>query len=147
MSFVDAVAVGSLPELTGGLLYDGTPRTTAAVTLRTTDHLSPAPLALYSLPRRLPFRFRRGARRRHAGAGGLCGSRRHAPAIVSARVGKGRAILSGVHRKSRSWSAEALQGHSDKASHAHVCQRLAQTGDARLAVFRQLLAHGGLKLG
>lgn len=149
LSFVDAVAVGSLPELTGGLLYDGTPRTTAAVTLRTTDHLSPAPLALYTHYHggcRFDFDAAPGAGTQvlavYADLGGT------PPAIVSARVGKGRAILSGVHLEiSELECQEALQGHSDKASHAHICQRLAQTGDARLAVFRQLLAHGGLKLG
>jgi hypothetical protein len=31
-------------------------------------------------------------------------------------------------------------------AHLHVCKRLAQTGEARLAVFRQLLAHAGLTL-
>ncbi|SCU75681.1 hypothetical protein CNECB9_2450017 [Cupriavidus necator] len=32
------------------------------------------------------------------------------------------------------------------SKYLHICDRLAESGDARLAVFRQLLAHGGLVL-
>jgi len=32
------------------------------------------------------------------------------------------------------------------AAHLHVCRKLAQTGPARLGVFRQLLLHAGLRL-
>jgi len=149
LNFVDAVAVGSLPELTGGVLYDGTPRTTAAVEIRTTDRLTAAPMSLYT-------HYHGGCRFDFDGAPDAdtqvlavyTGIEGTPPAIVSSRVGKGRAILTGVHLEiSEQECKEALQSHSDMTKHVHVCQRLAQTGDTRLAVFRQLLAHGGLTLG
>ncbi|MGT2494311.1 BPL-N domain-containing protein [Cupriavidus basilensis] len=66
----------------------------------------------------------------------------------SASVGKGCAILTGVHLEiSERECKDALRGHSDMAAHLHVCRKLARTGEARLAVFRQLLAHAGLLLG
>jgi glutamine amidotransferase-like uncharacterized protein len=43
LGFVDAVAVGSLPELTRGIPYDATPRSAAAAEIRTTGGLTAAP--------------------------------------------------------------------------------------------------------
>jgi glutamine amidotransferase-like uncharacterized protein len=69
------------------------------------------------------------------------------PAIVSSRVGKGSAILTGVHLEmSERECKDALCGHSDMAAHVQVCHKLAETGKARLEVFRQLLVHAGLTL-
>ncbi|EYS94033.1 biotin--protein ligase [Cupriavidus sp. SK-4] len=148
LCFVDAVAVGSLPELTDGMLYDGTPRTTAAVKLRTTDSLTDAPMSLYT-------HYHGGCRFDFGDTPGpdtqvlavyadIDGT---PPAIVSSRVGKGRAVLAGVHLEiSERECKDALRGHSDMPEHLHVCDRLAETGDTRLAVFRRLLAHAGLAL-
>lgn len=149
LAFVDAVAVGSLPELTAGRLYDGTPRTAAAVTLRTTDSLAVPPVSLHAhYHGGCRFDFDEVAQ---AGAEVLAvyaDLDETPPAIVSAPVGKGRAILTGVHLEiSELECEEALGGHSDMADHVHVCRRLAETEPTRLAVFRQLLAHGGLALG
>ncbi|WP_041680230.1 BPL-N domain-containing protein [Cupriavidus necator] len=148
LSFVDAVAVGSLPELTGGWLYDGTPRTAAAVELRTTGQLAGAPISAYT-------HYHGGCRFDFGKAPGA-GTEVLAvyadiedapPAIVSSRVGRGRAILTGVHLEiSEQEFEEVLRGHSDMEQHMHVCRKLAETGDARLEVFRQVLAHGGLTL-
>lgn len=149
LRLVDAVAVGSLPELTGGKLYDGTPRTTAAVELRTTDRLTEVPLSLYT-------HYHGGCRFDFADTPGpgtevlavYAGIAGTPPAIVSAQVGKGRALLTGVHLEiSERECKDALRGHSDRSRYLHVCDRLADTGAARLAVFRQLLAQGGLSLG
>lgn len=64
------------------------------------------------------------------------------PAIVSSRVGKGRAVLTGVDLEiSERECKDAQRGHSDMPKYLHVCDRLAETGDARLARFRRLLAH------
>lgn len=148
LSFVDAVAVGSLPELTGGHLYDGTPRSTAAVEIRTTAQLAPDPVSLYA-------HYHGGCRFDFGGDPGAdaqvlavyAGLEDAPPAIVSARVGKGSAILTGIHLEiSEHECKDALRSHSDMTAHVHVCQRLAQTDAARLAVFRQLLAHAGLAL-
>jgi glutamine amidotransferase-like uncharacterized protein len=148
LGFVDAVAVGSLPELTGGRLYDGTPRTTAAVELRTTERLASAPMSVYT-------HYHGGCRFDFDGAPAAdtdvlavyADMEGTPPAIVSTRVGQGRAILTGVHLEvSEQECEEALRGHSDMDKYMHVCHRLAETGDARLEVFRQVLAHGGLAL-
>ncbi|SCU88158.1 Biotin apo-protein ligase-like protein [Cupriavidus necator] len=149
LSFVDAIAVGSLPELTGGVAYDGTPRSTAAVEIRTTDRLTAAPVSLYT-------HYHGGCRFDFGQAPGpeaqvlavYTGIEGNPPAIVSSRVGKGSAILTGVHLEiSERECKDALRGHSDMTAHVHVCQSLAHTGATRLAVFRQLLAHAGLALG
>lgn len=149
LRFVDAVAVGSLPDLTGGHLYDGTPRTAAAVEIRTTNHLTQAPVSLYT-------HYHGGCLFDFGGEPGpdtqvlavYTGMAGTPPAIVAARVGYGRAILTGVHLEiSERECKDALRGHSDMDAHVHVCHRLAETGDTQLAVFRQLLAHGGLALG
>ncbi len=149
LSFVDAVAVGSLPELTGGRLYDGTPRTTAAVELCTTDRLAAAPMSAYThYHGGCRFDFDDGPDASTEVLAVYADLDGTPPAIVSSRVGKGRAILTGVHLEvSEQECEEALHGHSDMDQHMHVCRRLAQTGDARLALFRQVLAHGGLALG
>jgi len=148
LAFVDAVAVGSLPELTGGKLYDGTPRTAAAVQLRTTEHLTDAPISLYT-------HYHGGCRFDFDGVppadtqvlAVYTDLDEATPAIVSANVGQGRAVLSGVHLEiSELEFAEVLSGHSDRSKHLHVCERLATTSNTRLAVFRRLLAHAGLEL-
>ena len=70
-----------------------------------------------------------------------------APAIVSSRVGKGTAILTGVHLEmSERECRDAVRGHSDMAAYMHICDRLAETGKARLEVFRRLLVRAGLTL-
>ena len=148
LRFVDAVAVGSLPELTGGVPYDATPRSAAAVEIRTTEGMSDAPTTL-----RAHYhggcRFDLDSTASHpaqvlavyAEAPGA------PPAIVSSRVGRGKAILSGVHLEmSERECKDALCGHTDMATYLHVCRKLAETGTARLEVFRQLLAHAGLTL-
>jgi glutamine amidotransferase-like uncharacterized protein len=148
LSFVDAVAIGSLPELTGGVAYDGTPRSTAAAEIRTTHSLTATPVTLYA-------HYHGGCRFEFGGATSpaaqilavYTGIEGAPPAIVSANVGKGRAILTGVHLEiSERECKDALRGHSDMAAHAHVCRKLARTGEARQAVFRHLLAHAGLML-
>jgi glutamine amidotransferase-like uncharacterized protein len=111
LSFVDAVAIGSLPELTGGVAYDGTPRSTAAAEIRTTHSLTATPVTLYA-------HYHGGCRFEFGGA------------------------TSPAERECK----DALRGHSDMAAHAHVCRKLARTGEARQAVFRHLLAHAGLML-
>jgi glutamine amidotransferase-like uncharacterized protein len=69
------------------------------------------------------------------------------PAIVISRVGKGSAILTGVHLEmSERECKDAHAGHTDMAAHMHVCHKLAETGEARLEAFRQLLIHAGLTL-
>jgi glutamine amidotransferase-like uncharacterized protein len=66
---------------------------------------------------------------------------------VSSHVGKGNAILTGVHLEmSEQECRDALSGHTDMAAHLHVCRQLAQTGPARLEVFRRLLLNAGLTL-
>ncbi|QBR04409.1 BPL-N domain-containing protein [Paraburkholderia pallida] len=148
LSFVDALAVGSLPELTGGVTYDGTPRSAAAVEIRTTDRLTDAPMSLYTYYHG-GCRFDFG----HAPSPNVqilavyTGIEGAPPAIVSSRVGKGRAILTGVHLEtSERECRDALRGHTDMTTHVDVCQRLGETGTVRLAVFRQLLVHAGLAL-
>ncbi|CAN7721440.1 BPL-N domain-containing protein [Variovorax sp. LjRoot175] len=148
LRFVDAVAVGSLPQLTGGVSYDATPRSAAAAEIRTTDRLTAAPVTLYA-------HYHGGCRFDLGDATsdvaqilavytGIAGA---PPAIVSSRVGNGSAILTGVHLEmSERECKDALCGHSDMAAHMHVCHKLAETGKARLEVFRQLLVHAGLTL-
>ena len=148
LRFVDAIAVGSLPSLTGGVAYDATPRSAAAAEIRTTDRLTAAPVTLLA-------HYHGGCRFDFGGAPvhdaqilavytGLAGA---PPAIVSSSVGKGRAILTGVHLEmSGQECKDALRGHSDMAEHVHVCHRLSETGTVRLEVFRRLLAHAGLTL-
>jgi glutamine amidotransferase-like uncharacterized protein len=149
LSFVDAVAVGSLPELTGGVFYDGTPRSTAAVEIRTTDRLTAVPMSLYShYHGGCRFDFGEAPSADAQVLAVYTGIEGNPPAIVSSRVGKGLAILTGVHLEiSERECKEALLGHSDMTERIRIYERLAQTGDARLAVFRQLLAHAGLTLG
>ncbi|MEJ8825291.1 BPL-N domain-containing protein [Variovorax humicola] len=148
LRFVDAVAVGSLPPLTGGVAYDATPRSAAAVEIRTTDYLTSAPVRLYAHYHG-GCRFDFGDATGHdtqilAVYTGLVGA---PPAIVSSSVGEGRAILTGVHLEmSGRECKDTLRGHSDMAEHVHVCHRLSETGTARLEVFRCLLAHAGLTL-
>src|SRR5438094_2546537 len=48
LSFVDAVAVGSLPQLTDGVAYDATPRSAAASEIRTTDRLTPTAVTFWA---------------------------------------------------------------------------------------------------
>jgi glutamine amidotransferase-like uncharacterized protein len=148
LGFVDAVAVGSLPELTGGIPYDATPRSAAAVEIRTTGGLTAAPVTLQA-------HYHGGCRFDLGDAAGpaalilamYTGMAGAPPAIVSSRVGKGNAILTGVHLEmSEQECKDALCGHTDMAAHLHVCRKLAQTGPARLGVFRQLLLHAGLRL-
>jgi glutamine amidotransferase-like uncharacterized protein len=149
LGFVDAVAVGSLPELTGGVAYDATPRSAAAAEIRTTDGLTATPVTLYA-------HYHGGCRFDFGNATdqttaqvlavytGMSGA---PPAIVSSRVGKGNAILTGVHLEmSERECKDALCGHTDMAAHVHVCHKLVETEKARLEVFRQLLVHAGLTL-
>ncbi|UUZ62722.1 BPL-N domain-containing protein [Polaromonas sp. P1-6] len=66
---------------------------------------------------------------------------------MSSRVGKGSAILTGVHMEmSERECRDAVRGHSDMAAHLHICDRLAETAKARLEVFRHLLVRAGLTL-
>ena len=149
LNFVDAVAIGSLPQLTGGVAYDATPRSATAAEIRTTHSLTAAPTTLYAHYHG-GCRFDFGDATNHAARilAVYTGIEGNPPAIVSASVGKGCAILTGVHLEiSERECKDALRGHSDMAAHLHVCRKLARTGEARLAVFRQLLAHAGLLLG
>lgn len=148
LRFVDAVAVGSLPQLTGGVSYDATPRSAAAAEIRTTDRLTAAPVTLYA-------HYHGGCRFDLGDATSdvaqilavYTGIEGAPPAIVSSRVGNGSAILTGVHLEmSERECKDALCGHCDMAAHMHVCHKLAETGKARLEVFRQLLVHAGLRL-
>ncbi len=95
---VNAVAVGSLPQLTGGVAYDATPRSAVAAEIRTTDLLTAAPVTLYA-------HYHGGCRFDFGDATspaaqilavytGMAGT---PPAIVSSGVGRGSAILTGVH--------------------------------------------------
>jgi glutamine amidotransferase-like uncharacterized protein len=148
LRFVDAVAVGSLPKLTGGVAYDATPRSAVATEIRTTDRLTASPVSLYAHYHG-GCRFEFGTSTSHAAQilAVYTGIEGAPPAIVSSRVGKGRAILTGVHLEmSELECRDALRGHSDMAAHMHVCQKLAETGQARLEVFRQSLLHAGLML-
>jgi glutamine amidotransferase-like uncharacterized protein len=136
LRFVDAVAVGSLPQLTGGIAYDATPRSAAAVEILTTDRLTAAPITLHAHYHG-GCRFDFGDATGHnakilAVYTGLAG----APRLRSSSgVGKGRAILSGVHLEmSGRECKDALCGHSDMAEHVHVCHKLSETGTARLEV-------------
>jgi glutamine amidotransferase-like uncharacterized protein len=148
LGFLDAIAVGSLPELTGGVAYDATPRSAAAAQIRTTESLTDRPQMLH-VHYHGGCRFDLGSTTRHAARvlavyAGLADA---PPAIVSARVGKGTAVLTGVHLEtSERECTEALRGHTDMAAHVHVCHQLAQTGEARLEAFRGLLVHAGLEL-
>jgi glutamine amidotransferase-like uncharacterized protein len=149
LKFVDAVAVGSLPQLTDGVAYDATPRSAAAVEVRTTDRLTAAAMTIYAHYYHGGCRFDFGASASTdaqilAVYTGIEGT---APAIVSSRVGKGTAILTGVHMEmSERECRVALCAHSDMAAYMHVCDRLAETETARLQVFRQLLVRAGLTL-
>lgn len=147
LRFVDAIAVGSLPPLTGGVAYDATPTSAAAAEIRTTDRLTAAPVTLYAHYHggcRFDFGDATGGAQILAVYAGLPGA---PPAIVSSSVGKGRAILTGVHLEmSGRECKDALCGHSDMAEHVHVCHKLSETDTARLEVFRRLLAHAGLTL-
>lgn len=148
LGFVDAVALGSLPELTGGIAYDATPRSAAAAEIRTTEHLSTTPVSLYAhYHGGCCFDF--GGRTCH-GAHVLAvytGIDRNPPAIVSARVGKGRAILTGVHLEDSGQECQdALRRFDDMIAHVPMCEKLARTDKARLQAFRLLLAQAGLTL-
>ena len=148
LGFVDAVAVGSLPELTRGVMYDATPRSAAAVELRTTDGLTDVPVTLYAHYHggcRFDFGDAgRGAAQTLAVYAGLEGA---PPAIVSSPVRMGRAVLTGIHLEiSEREFRDALYGHTDMATHLHLCRKLAETSEARLNVFRRLLVHAGLVL-
>ena len=148
LKFVDAVAVGSLPQLTDGVAYDATPRSAAAVEIRTTDRLTPTAVTFYAHYHggcRFDFGTATSAEAQILAV--YTGIEGAAPAIVSSRVGKGTAILTGVHLEmSARECSDALRGHSDMAATMHVCDRLAETGKARLEVFRQLLVRAGLTL-
>jgi glutamine amidotransferase-like uncharacterized protein len=148
LGFVDAVAVGSLPQLTGGVAYDATPRSAAAAEIRTTDRLTDAPVTLYA-------HYHGGCRFDFGGTMSpaaqilavYTGIEGAPPAIVSSRVGKGNAIVTGVHLEmSERECKDALCGHSDMAAHLHICHKLAKTAKARLEVFRGLLVRAGLTL-
>ena len=147
LCFLDAIAVGSLPELTGGVAYDATPRSAAAVEIRTTERLTDAPATLYAHYHG-GCRFDLGNTGSHAAHVLAVYEMADAwPAIVSSRVGRGRAVLTGVHLEmSERECKEALCGHTDMAAHVHVCHKLAETEKARLEVFRRLLVHAGLEL-
>ena len=148
LKFVDAVAVGSLPQITDGIAYDATPRSAAAVEVRTSDRLTASAVTFYA-------HYHGGCRFDFGNATNpdarilavYTGIEGAPPAIVSSRVGKGIAILTGVHLEmSERECKDALCGHSDMAAHMHVCHKLAETGKARLEVFRQLLIRAGLTL-
>jgi glutamine amidotransferase-like uncharacterized protein len=148
LSFVDAVAVGSLPQLTGRVVYDATPRSAAAAEIGTTDLLTAAPVTLYAHYHggcRFDFDdVTSPAAQVLAVYTGMAGA---PPAIVSSGVGRGSAILTGVHLEmSERECKDALYGHSDMAAHLHVCQKLAETEKARSEVFCQLLHRAGLTL-
>jgi glutamine amidotransferase-like uncharacterized protein len=149
LGFVDAVAVGSLPQLTEGIPYDATPRSAAAAEIRTTDQLGAVPVTLHAHYHG-GCRFDFGKHVPPDAAQILAvytGLPDNPPAIVSSGVGKGRAILTGVHLEvSERECEDALRGHSDAAAHVHVCHALAATEKARLKVFRQLLVRAGLML-
>ena len=148
LRFVDAVGVGSLPQVTGGIAYDATPRSAAAAAIRTTGSLTGAPLRLYA----------------HYQGGCLFDLADPAdrdvqvlavyeeiadapPAIINSHVGRGKAILTGVHLEmSERECMNALCGHTDMSAHTHVCHKLAETEEARLKVFRRLLVHAGLQV-
>jgi glutamine amidotransferase-like uncharacterized protein len=148
LSLVDALAVGPLPQLTAGIAYDATPRSTAAVEIRTTDRLTATPVSLYAHYHG-GCRFELGESTSHAAQilAVYTGIEGAPPAIVSSRVSNGRAILTGVHLEiSERECEDALRGHSDMAAHVHACRKVAETGEARLEVFRQMLVHAGLTL-
>lgn len=70
-----------------------------------------------------------------------------APAVVAANVGRGTAVLSGVHLEiSGDDFVEALAGYADGARHHHICALLAADSEPREAVFRQVLRRAGLVL-
>ncbi|CAN7751425.1 BPL-N domain-containing protein [Cupriavidus necator] len=146
--FVGAVAVGSLPELTGGKLYDGTPRTATAVRLNTTTKLTDKAMTLCShYHGGCRFDFGNSIPAGTEVLATYADIEDAAPAIVSARVGEGRAVLSGVHLEiSETELADALNGHTDGSEYLHLCKRLEAVNETRLAVFRNLLSHAGLAL-
>ncbi|MFM0176237.1 BPL-N domain-containing protein [Paraburkholderia sediminicola] len=148
LGFVDALAVGSLPQLTGGIAYDATPRSAAAAEIRTTEHLSTTPVSLFAHYHG-GCRFDFGGRTSHAAQilAVYTGIEGDPPAIVSARVGEGRAILTGVHLEDSAQECkDALRGYNDMAAHVPMCEKLAKTEKARLQTFRLLLAQAGLAL-
>lgn len=148
LSFLDAIAVGSLPELTAGRLYDGTPRTATAAALRTTPDLPGPPTDLYThYHGGCSFDFQGTPPADTAILATYAELEGRPPAVVLTRVGLGKAILSGVHLEiSEHEFREALRSHSDMAEHVFVCDRLAETETERMALFRQLLSLGGLTL-
>ncbi|RZT42522.1 BPL-N domain-containing protein [Cupriavidus agavae] len=148
LRLVNAAAVGSLPELTSGKLYDGTPGTAAAVRLRTTEALSPESIVVRS-------HYHGGCRFDFGGpvpAGTevlatYADTNEVAPAIVAARVGLGTAVLTGVHLEiSAEDFAEMLAAHPDSARHQEICGLLATDCNQRQNVFRQVLRRAGLVL-
>ena len=148
LCLVDAVAVGSLPELTGGVAYDATPRSAAATAICTTENLTAIPLTVYA-------HYHGGCRfELDAPVGqavqvlaGYAGIADAPPAIVSSRFGRGKAILSGVHLETSERECIAtLCSHTDISAHIHVCHKLAETEGARLEVFRRLLVYAGLQV-
>lgn len=148
LKFVDAVAVGSLPQLTDGVAYDATPRSAAACEIRTTDRLTAIAVTFWAhYHGGCSFAFDTATRTEAEILAVYTGIEGAAPAIVSSRVGKGTAILTGVHLEmSERECRDAVRGHSDMAAYMHICDRLAETGKARLEVFRQLLVRAGLTL-
>jgi len=148
LGFLDAVAVGSLRQLTGGVAYEATPRSAAAAEIRTTETLTDAPVTLYAhYHGGCRFDLGNATSRAAQVLAVYVGMADAPPAIVSSRVGKGSAILTGVHLEmSERECKDALCGHTDMAAHIHVCRKLAQTEKARLEVFRRLLVHAGLKV-
>jgi glutamine amidotransferase-like uncharacterized protein len=148
LGFVDALAVGSLPQLTGGIAYDATARSAAAAEIRTTEHLSASPVSLYAHYHG-GCRFDFGGRTSHAAQilAVYTGIEGDPPAIVSARIGDGRAILTGVHLEDSAQECKnALRGYNDTAAHVPMCEKLAETEKARSQTFRLLLAQAGLAL-
>jgi glutamine amidotransferase-like uncharacterized protein len=148
LGFIDAVGVGSLPQLTGGIAYDATPRSAAAASLRTSEVLTGAPLTLYA-------HYQGGCRfdlddpaDHHVQVLAVYVDIADAPAaIVASRVGRGKALLTGVHLEiSERECMHTLYGHTDMHVHIHVCHKLAETEDKRLEVFRRLLVRAGLQV-
>lgn len=141
LSFVDACATGSLPELTNGLLYDESPRSAAAPLIILAD--GTVAHVHYNGGCRFDF-ARPDAARVVAIYKQIEGT---PPAIVTARCGLGQAVLTGVHLEMSALEyRDVLRSHTDGADYVHLADALEKTDAERPTIWRKVLSLAGLGL-
>lgn len=112
-----------------GVLYDGKPRSVSAVEILTRDPDSGIETPIYVYYCRFDIKAESQDVADILGVYSALGGT--PPAVVSASVGRGRAI--GVHLETSEQDYEdVLPGHEDMLDHIHVCHRLAETSEARM---------------